>query len=151
MTAEDAPDGLQQLSAMLAGELKAPIGEKLGFDLVEVERGLAVFEATPDPSVYNPFGAVHGGYVATLLDSACGIAVHSQLEANRGHTTLELKVSYLRGLNERSGKVRATGRTLSVGRRVAFAEATLHDGDGRLCATATSTLLVFDHKPAARA
>ncbi|MBB1499788.1 PaaI family thioesterase [Paracoccus sp. MC1862] len=79
-----------------------------------------------------------------LLDSACGIAVHSQLGANRGYTTLELKVSYLRGLSERSGKVRATGRTVSVGRRVAFAEATLHDGDGRLCATATSTLLVFD-------
>jgi uncharacterized protein (TIGR00369 family) len=132
---------------MLAGDLKAPIGEKLGFHLIEIERGRAVFEATPDPSVNNPFGAVHGGYAATLLDSACGIAVHSQLEANRGHTTLELKVSYLRGLNARSGTVRATGRTLSVGRRVAFAEATLHDGEGRLCATATSTLLVFDVEP----
>lgn len=151
MTAKDAPDGLQQLSAMLSGQLKAPIGEKLGFHLVEVERGRAVFEATPDPSVNNPFGAVHGGYAATLLDSACGIAVHSRLEANRGHTTLELKVSYLRGLNARSGTVRATGRTLSVGRRVAFAEATLHDGEGRLCATATSTLLLFDLEPAATA
>ena len=151
MTAKGEPDGLQQLGAMLSGELKAPIGETLGFHLIEVERGRAVFEATPDSSVYNPFGAVHGGYAATLLDSACGIAVHSQLEANRGHTTLELKVSYLRGLDARSGTVRATGRTLSVGRRVAFAEATLHDGDGRLCATATSTLLVFDLEPAARA
>jgi uncharacterized protein (TIGR00369 family) len=66
------------------------------------------------------------------------------LTAGRGHTTLELKVSYLRGLSDRSGTVRATGRTISVGRRVAFAEATLHDGEGRLCATATSTLLVFD-------
>jgi uncharacterized protein (TIGR00369 family) len=144
VTSPGAPDGLQQLSAMLTGGLQAPIGEKLGFHLVEVERGRAVFDATPDPSVYNPFGSVHGGYAATLLDSACGIAVHSQLEANRGHTTLELKVSYLRGLDGRSGTVRATGRTLSVGRRVAFAEATLHDSEGRLCATATSTLLVFD-------
>lgn len=151
MTANGAPDGLQQLSAMLAGDLKAPIGDKLGFRLIEAERGRVVFEATPDPSVYNPFGAVHGGYTATLLDSACGIAVHSQLDANRGHTTLELKVSYLRGLDSRSGTVRATGRTLSVGRRVAFAEATLHDGDGRLCATATSTLLVFDLHPPGRA
>ena len=139
-----APDGLQQLKAMISGELRAPIGDKLGFQLVEVERGRAVFEATPDPSVYNPFGAVHGGYAATVLDSACGIAVHSELDANRGHTTLELKVSYVRGLTARSGTIRATGRTISVGRRVAFAEATLHDGDGRLCATATSTLLVFD-------
>lgn len=141
---EEAPDGLRQLRAMLAGELKAPMGEKLGFTLVKVERGHVVFEGTPDRSVYNPLSSVHGGYAATLLDSACGIAVHSQLDANRGHTTLELKVSYLRGLSERSGTVRATGRVVSAGRRVAFAEATLHDGDGRLCATATSTLLVFD-------
>lgn len=144
---EDAPDGLQQLRAMLAGDLKAPMGEKLGFNLIEVEHGHAVFEGTPDHSVYNPLGSVHGGYAATLLDSACGIAVHSQLEGNRGHTTLELKVSYLRGLSERSGTVRATGRTISVGRRVAFAEATLHDSEGRLCATATSTLLLFDVEP----
>ena len=144
---DDAPDGFQQLRAMLAGDLKAPMGEKLGFDLVKVERGHVVFEGTPDRSVYNPLGSVHGGYAATLLDSACGIAVHSQLGAHRGHTTLELKVSYLRGLSERSGTVRATGRVVSVGRRVAFAEATLHDGEGRLCATATSTLLVFDVEP----
>ena len=108
---------------MLAGGLKAPMGETLGFELVEVERGQVVFEGTPDRSVYNPLGAVHGGYAATLLDSACGIAVHSQLGPNRGHTTLELKVSYLRGLSDQSGTVRATGRTVSVGRRVAFAEA----------------------------
>lgn len=146
----DAPDGLHQLRAMLAGDLRAPMGEKLGFTLVEVERGQVVFEGTPDRSVYNPLGSVHGGYAATLLDSACGIAVHSQLGANRGHTTLELKVSYLRGLDQRSGTVRATGRTVSVGRRVAFAEATLHDGEGRLCATATSTLLVFDVEPRER-
>lgn len=150
MTSQDAPDGLQQLSAMLTGDLKAPIGDKLGFHLVEIERGRAVFEATPDPSVYNPFGAVHGGYAATVLDSACGIAVHSQLGPNRGHTTLELKVSYVKGLNAQSGKIRAVGRTLSVGRRVAFAEATLHDQDGRLCATATSTLLVFDLEPSGK-
>lgn len=141
------PDGFEQLRAMLAGGLKAPIGKTLGFELVEVERGRAVFEGTPDRSVYNPLGAVHGGYAATLLDSACGIAVYSELGPNRGHTTLELKVSYLRGLSDQSGAVRATGRTISVGRRVAFAEATLHDGEGRLCATATSTLLVFDVEP----
>jgi uncharacterized protein (TIGR00369 family) len=145
--AEDAPDGLQQLRAMLADNHRAPMGEKLGFRLVNVERGQVVFEGAPDRSVYNPLGSVHGGYAATLLDSACGIAVHSELGANRGHTTLELKVSYLRGLSERSGTVRATGRAISVGRRVAFAEAALHDGEGRLCATATSTLLVFDIEP----
>lgn len=141
---DSAPDGLQQIRAMLSSNRNAPMVEKLGMKLVEVERGHAVFEGTPDQSVYNPLGAVHGGYAATLLDSACGIAVHSQLETGRGHTTLELKVSYLRGLTYDSGPVRAVGRIASMGRRVAFAEATLHDGAGRLCATATSTLLIFD-------
>jgi uncharacterized protein (TIGR00369 family) len=137
-------DGLAQLQAMLDGGLRAPIGHTLGFELIEVERGRVVFEGKPDRRVYNPLGTVHGGYTATLLDSACGIATHSQLGPDRGYTTLELKVSYLRGLSENSGTVRATGRTVSVGRRVAFAEAELHDGKGQLCATATSTLLVFD-------
>lgn len=141
---QQSPDGLQQLQALLANGLKAPMGRTLGFELVKVERGRVVFEGRPDQSVYNPMGAVHGGYAATLLDSACGIATHSTLGPGRGHTTLELKVSYLRGLSETSGTVRATGRAVSVGKRVAFAEATLHDGAGRLCATATSTLLLFD-------
>lgn len=141
---QQALDGLGQIRAMMASSRKAPMIEKLGLDLVAIDRGQAVFEGTPDRSVYNPLGGVHGGYAATLLDSACGIAVHSQLGPGRGHTTLELKVSYLRGLSESSGTVRAVGRVTSLGRRVAFAEATLHDGAGQLCATATSTILVFD-------
>lgn len=144
---KNPPDGLEQIRAMIAADRKAPMIKKLDLRLVEVERGHAVFEGRPDRSVYNPFGSVHGGYAATMLDTACGIAVHSQLGPNRGHTTLELKVSFIRGLDDRSGTVRATGLAVSVGRRVAFAEATLHDGDGRLCATATSTLLVFDIEP----
>lgn len=146
MTAPDpAPlDGLGQLLAMREAGRGAPIGETLGFTLVKVERGRAVFEGTPDRTVYNPIGSVHGGYAATLLDSACGIAVHSQLVAGQGYTTLELKIAYHRGLSDRSGTVRAEGRVVTMGRRVAFAEATLVDGEGRLCASATSTLLVFD-------
>lgn len=141
---ESAADGLDQLRAMLAEGRQPPIGETLAFSLVEVDRGHAVFEGTPDISVYNPIGSVHGGYAATLLDSACGVAVHSSLTVDQRYTTLELKVSYLRGLSDASGTVRAVGRVRSMGRRVAFAEATLHDGKGRLCATATSTLLVFE-------
>jgi acyl-coenzyme A thioesterase PaaI-like protein len=82
-----APDGLQQLQAMLDGGFKAPIGQTLGFDLVEVERGRVVFEGKPDRSVYNPFGAVHGGYAAPLLDSACGIATQSTPGPGRGPET----------------------------------------------------------------
>lgn len=146
MAAEYMPlqDGLEQLRTMLREGSQPPIGEKLAFSLVEVDRGHAVFEGAPDGSVYNPLGSVHGGYAATLLDSACGVAVHSQITADQGYTTLELKISYLRGLSAASGTVRAVGRVLSMGRRVAFAEASLHDGAGRLCATATSTLLLFD-------
>lgn len=144
---DEAPDGLQQLQAMLTDDVRAPMARTLDFRLIEIERGRVVFEGRPDRSVYNPMGGVHGGYAATLLDSCCGIAVHSQLGAHKGHTTLELKVSYVRGLTERSGPVRAEGRVISSGRRVAFAEATLRDNEGRLCATATSTLLVFDVDP----
>lgn len=148
--ADEAEDGLSQLRARLAGGMQAPLLKKLGMALLEVDRGQVVFGGTPDSSDFNPMGAVHGGYAATLLDSACGMAVQSALAANRAHTTLELKVSYLKALTDRSGMVRATGRIISVGRRVGFAEATLHDSAGQLCATATSTLLVFDVPPASQ-
>ena len=141
------PDGLQQLQALLDGGLKAPMGRTLGFELVEVERGRVVFEGKPDRSVYNPLGAVHGGYAATLLDSACGCAVHSSLPAGHGYTTLELKVAYHRALSDTSGPVRAEGKLVSLGRRVAFSEARLVDSESRLCASATSTLLVFPLNP----
>jgi len=118
--------------------------ETLGFDLVEVGDGRVVFEGVPNASVYNPIGSVHGGYAATLLDSACGCAVQSRLSGRQGFTTLELKVSYLKPMSSDTGPVRAEGRVISLGRRAAFAEATLTDARGRLYATATSTLLVFD-------
>ena len=139
----DAPDGLQQVRDLLARGAQPPIGRTLDFSLIEVERGRAVFEGTPDERHYNPMGGVHGGYAATLLDSACGIAVHSMLKPDQGFTTLELKVSYLRGMNDMTGPVRAEGRVVNIGRRVAFAEADIRDTGGRLMATATSTLLVL--------
>jgi len=139
----DAPDGLQQVRDLLARGAQPPIGRTLDFSLVEVERGRAVFEGTPDERHYNPMGGVHGGYAATLLDSACGIAVHSMLTPGQGFTTLELKVSYLRGMNDQTGLVRAEGRVVNIGRRVAFAEADIRDAHGRVMATATSTLLVL--------
>ena len=145
MTESEAPkDGLSQVRARVAGGMQAPLLRKLSIALVEVERGRVVFEGTPNSSDYNPMGSVHGGYAAALLDSACGMAVQSALAANRGHTTLELKVSFLKALTARSGTVRATGQVISVGRRVGFSEAKLHDGAGQLCPTATSTLMVFD-------
>lgn len=141
-------DGHDQLAALIEANRHPPIGETLEFYLVELERGRVVFEGTPTRRVLNPIGSVHGGYAATLLDSACGCAVHSSLPAGHGYTTLELKVAYHRALGETSGPVRAEGKLVSLGRRVGFSEARLVDAKGRLCASATSTLLVFPVEPA---
>ena len=138
-----AMSGLDQLRAMIATDRQPPIGRTLDFSLIEVEEGRAVFKGNPDHRVYNPIGSVHGGYAATLLDSACGIAVHSKLAPGQGYTTLELKISYVRGMTVDTGVVRAEGTVISMGRRVAFAEAKLTDATGRILATATSTLLVI--------
>lgn len=147
-TTADGPDGLTQVRALLATGRQPPLGEKLGISLIEADHGHAIFEATPDGSSYNPMGSVHGGYIATILDSACGIAAHTALKAGYGYTTLELKVSFVKGLSSSSGTIRATGRLISMGRRAAFTEATLHNDKGQVCATATSTLLVFEMSPA---
>lgn len=137
-------DGMAQLAALQAGGRRPPMIELLDLELVEFAPGKAVFAGVPDRRFYNPIGTVHGGYAATLLDSACGIAVHTRMAAGQGYTTLELKVAYHRALTDRSGKVRAEGFVVSMGRRAAFAEARLLDGEGRLCASATSSLLVYD-------
>jgi uncharacterized protein (TIGR00369 family) len=136
--------GVEQLRAWLASGRQPPIGDTLGLKLAEVEEGRVVFEGTPGLHVYNPIGTVHGGYAATLLDSACGCAVHSQLSASQAYTTLELKVAYHKAMTAGTGPVRAEGRVVSLGRRAAYAEARLTDAAGRLYATATSTLLVMD-------
>ncbi len=135
--------GLQQLRALIEAGQRPGIGRSLDFQLVEIEAGHAVFEGTPGLHAYNPIGTVHGGYAATLLDSACGCAVHSRLEAGQRYTTLELKVAYHKALTAETGPVRAEGTLLSFGRRAAFAEARLTDAAGKLYASATSTLLVM--------
>ena len=136
--------GLETLRAMIAARRKPPIAVTLDFDLLEVDEGRAVFVGTPGPHAYNPIGVIHGGYAATLLDSACGCAVHSALGAQQAYTTLEIKIAYHRALTSETGPVRAEGKVLSIGRRVAFAEGRIVDGAGKLYASATSTLLVFD-------
>lgn len=134
-------DGLTRFKAMLASGGRPPIGETLDFALVEVEFGRAVFAGVPGPHAYNPMGIVHGGYAATLLDSACGIATANRLDAGETFTTLELKVAYHKPMTAQTGPVRAESIIVSMGRRVAYAEAKLVDAEGRLLASATSTLL----------
>jgi uncharacterized protein (TIGR00369 family) len=138
------PSGLEQLRQMIAAGRRPGIAVSLDFALVEVDRGHAVFEGTPGLHAYNPIGMVHGGYAATLLDSACGCAVHASLTGAQTYTTLELKVAFHKALTTATGPVRAVGRVVSLGRRVAFSEATLTDAAGKLYASATSTLLIIE-------
>ncbi|HYH09701.1 MAG TPA: PaaI family thioesterase [Thermoanaerobaculia bacterium] len=136
-------DGLAQLRALIASGRRPGIAVTLQFTLVQVEPGFAVFTGTPGEHAYNPIGMVHGGYAATLLDSACGCAVHTRLTAEQAYTTLELKVAYHKPITSDTGELRAEGRVVSMGRRAAFAEGKLVDAEGRLYASATSTLLVI--------
>ena len=137
--------GIDYLKAIIAGELPPPpITALMQFDLVEAEPGKVVFICRPDGSVYNPNGRVHGGLVCTLLDSVAGLAVHSTLPAGKGYTSIEIKVDYLKAVRFGTGPLTATGTVVKSGSRVGFTEGVVTDGSGKMVATATSTLLVFD-------
>ena len=142
-------DGLSMLQAMLRGELPhAHIARTLDFLLVEVAHGRAVFQGTPGEAHLNPMGTVHGGWYATLLDSALGCAVHSALPRGKGYTTLELKVNLIRALTPQVPRVRAEGRVIHMGGQTATAEARLVGPDGKLYAHASTTCLVFAQRVA---
>jgi uncharacterized protein (TIGR00369 family) len=137
--------GLALLEAVRDGKLPAPpIALTLGFDLDLVEDGRAVFTLEPGEHHYNPIGSVHGGVFATLLDSATGCAVHSTLPAGVAYTSLDLNVKFLRGMTTATGRVTCEGKVVHRGRRMALAEASLTDAQGRLLATAQSSCLIFD-------
>jgi len=137
--------GLQVMQAMLRGELPAPpIMRTLDFLLVEAGEGRAVFQGTPGPAHANPMGGVHGGWYATLLDSALGCAVHTMMPAGRAYTTAELSVNLVRAIGPKVQRVRAEGEVVHCGRQLATAQARLLGPDGTLYAHATTTCLVFD-------
>jgi len=141
--------GLEQMQAMLDGQLPfAPIARTLDFSLIRVAPGKALFQGKPGPQHFNPMGGVHGGWFATLLDSALGCAVHTLMPAGRGYTTAELSVNFVRGLSPKVGRVRAEGTVLHCGKQLATAEARLFGPDGTLFAHATTTCLVFELPPA---
>ena len=137
--------GIDFVRAMFDGRLPTPpiMQNVEPFDSV-AEPGFVVFHSTPGFRHYNPIGSVHGGYAAILLDSAMGLAVHSMLPRGTGYTTLEFKISFIRGMTKDTGVVRSEGCTLNVGRRAATAEARITDSKGRLLAHATTTCLVFE-------
>lgn len=142
-----ALDGLTFLKAVVAGtQPQAPICELLGFRLTAVDTGRAVFEGIPRFQHYNPFGTVHGGFAATMLDSALGCAVASTLAKGEAFTTLEFKINLVRALTDRTGPVRAEARILHRGRTVATSEGDLKDESGKLYAHATTTCMIFAAK-----
>ena len=137
--------GLAFLQALVAGEIPdPPITRTLDFYLLEVEPGRAVFQGMPGRAHYNPIATVHGGWHATLLDSAMACAVHTLVEPGRAYTTLEFKIHCVRALTDATGPVRAEGRVLAGGKRTATAEGRLFDADGRLYSHGTTTCLLYD-------
>jgi uncharacterized protein (TIGR00369 family) len=144
--------GLDFVRAIFDGSLPAPpIMQTIEPFGCSAEPGLVVMNSIPGFRHYNPIGSVHGGYAATLLDSAMGLAVHTMLPPGTGYTTLEFKISFIKGISHDTGPVRSEGRTLSLGRRIATAEGRITDAKGRLLAHATTTCLVFEMpNPAAK-
>jgi uncharacterized protein (TIGR00369 family) len=136
--------GLDFLRAIVAGELPpAPIQALLGFALVEAEEGRVVFRGEPGPQHYNPIGSVHGGFAATLIDSATGAAVHSTLDQGRAYVTLEVKYNLVRPITAETGAVLAEGKVIHRGGTVATVEATVTaEQGGALLAHGTSTCLI---------
>ena len=140
-----AMSGIDFLRKMFAGEMPhATMMQQVGLTGGSAEPGFVVFRAIPGPQHYNPVGSVHGGFTATLLDSAMGCAVHSMLPAGTLYTSLEFKISLIRPVTKDLGEVRAEGRVLNVGRRVGTADGKLLDAKGRLLAHGTTTCLVFE-------
>lgn len=136
--------GKEYYAAWKRGELVPPIASTLGFELAEHGDGHIEISCVPAEFQYSPYGMLHGGLAATLLDSATGCAVHTRLPAGTGYATLNLNVSYLRPITLETGPVRCIGTVSSIGRRVAVAEAELLDGRGRKLAQATSTCMILE-------
>src|SRR6184192_809945 len=136
--------GLEYLQALHAGELPPPpIAVLMGMWITEVSEGRVVFAAEPAEYHYNPLGTVHGGVMATLLDSALGCVVQSMLPVGVGYTTVELKVNYLRPITVKTGTVYCEGKIIHVGGRIATPEGRLTDAVGKLYAHGTTTCIIL--------
>lgn len=136
--------GLELMRGILAGKFpQAPVSDAAHFLLHEVNEGHAVFTGTPKPEFYNPMGTVHGGWIATLLDSCMSCAVHTALPAGQAYSTLELKVNFVRAITGKTGPMRAEGRIIHMGGRIGTAEGKLTDAGGKLYAHGTVTCMIF--------
>jgi uncharacterized protein (TIGR00369 family) len=138
-------NGLETLRAFALGSMPPPpISRTLAFEVVDVREGFAAVTMLPLEFHYNPLGSVHGGVIATLLDTAAGCAVHTTLDAGQGYTSLDLTTKFLRPVTLHSGQLRGEGTVVARTRQTALAEARLVDAAGRLVAHATSSCLIFN-------
>ena len=137
--------GLEFVQGLVEGSLPLNmIAQTLGYDVTEVENGRVVVTVQPSNAHLNPYGTVHGGLTATLLDSCMGLAVQSTLEKGFAQTTVEFKIALMRPITPETGLIKAEGRVLNRGRRIGTAEGRLTDGNGRLLAHGTATCLIFE-------
>ncbi len=137
--------GLEFVQGLARGTLPLNLlAQTLGYDVTEAESGRVIITVNPSEAHLNPYGTVHGGVVATLLDSCMGLAVQSTLEKGLGQTTVEFKISLMRSITPQTGPVKAEGVVLHRGRRIGTAEGRLTDGQGRLLAHGTTTCLIFE-------
>jgi len=144
----EGKSGMELMQGTLNGTLpSATMVHTVGALMVEAAEGRVVFQGTPGAGHLNPMGTVHGGWFATLLDSALGCAVHTLMPPGRGYTTAEFSINIVRALTPRVQRVRAIGQVVHCGRQLATAEGRLVGPDGTLYAHATTTCLVFDMKP----
>ena len=149
---ERAGTGLEFLQRIVRGEAAGvPIGDTLGFRLVEAEPGRVALEGNPDARSYNLIGTVHGGWTAAILDTAMALATLATLDAEQGFTTVDIRINYLRPLTVETGTVRAEGRVLQAGRRLAYAEAKLTDAGGKLLCHGTGSCLILPKDSSQRA
>lgn len=139
--------GLDFLRGIVAGRNPGPpIAEAMDLDIAEIDEGRVVFVGSPSARFFNPLGTIHGGWTATILDSAMACAVHSTLKPGEGYTTLEMKINYVRPVMPESGPVRCEGKLIHRGGTVATAEGQLLDARGKLLAHGTETCLIFASK-----
>jgi len=142
--------GIDFLRKIVSGEYgMVPIGDHLGFRLVEAEKGRAVLLGKPDERSYNLLENVHGGWTAAILDTAMALSTLSTLDEKHGFTTLDIRINYLRPITLATGEVRAEGRVIQGGRRIAYCEARLEDAAGKLLAHGTGSCLIIP-RPAGR-
>ena len=138
-------NGLEFVKGLASGALPMnTIAQTLGYDVVEAESGRVAITLNPSGAHLNPWGTVHGGLTATLLDSCMGLAIQSMLEKGVGSTTLEFKISLVRAITSDTGEIRAEGKVLTGGRRIGTAEGRVTDHAGRLLAHGTTTCLIFE-------